>query len=161
MKPHDRLKDPFYVQLMYYIENIVYQADDEATRLGMPLTDSQIKSILNKVRKLLAGKKTEIPTSSEKEKFFADIIDSIFRAREDLEEISHDSDGNSARKPLSRLKWLKAIEAVESSMKIMKSDEPGSRRYIEHMRAFMTKALANKKPEDNDSIAPDDNEEAE
>jgi hypothetical protein len=50
------------------------------------------------------------------------------------------------------LKWLNTIEAVESSMKIMRSNAPGSRRYIEHMRPFMTKALANMKPEDNDSI---------
>ncbi len=149
------------MQLMYCIENIVYQADDEATRLGMHLTDSQVKSALNKVTKLLLGRKIEIPASSQKEKLIAKLIDSIYWARENLTEKRCDRHGEIVEKPLSRAEWLKTIEAVESSIKIMKSHEPGSRRYIEHMRAFMSKSLANKKPEDNDSIAPDDGEEAE
>jgi hypothetical protein len=146
---------------MYCIENIVYQADDGATKLGMHLTDSQIKSALNKVTKLLLGRKIEIPASSQKEKIIAKLIDSIYWARENYTEQRWDWHGEIVEKPLSRAEWLKTIEAVESSIKIMKSHEPGSRRYIEHMRAFMSKALANKKPQDNDLIEPDEGEKVE
>ncbi len=149
------------MQLMYCIENIVYQADDGATKLGMHLTDSQIKSALNKVTKLLLGRKIEIPASSQKEKIIAKLIDSIYWARENYTEQRWDWHGEIVEKPLSRAEWLKTIEAVESSIKIMKSHEPGSRRYIEHMRAFMSKALANKKPQDNDLIEPDEGEKVE
>lgn len=161
MKPHDRLKDPFYVQLMYCIENIICQADNDAIKAGIQMTDSQIKSALNKVTKLLLGRKIEIPASSQKEKLIAKLIDSIYWARENYTEQRCDRHGEIVEKPLSRAEWLKTIEAVESSIKIMKSHEPGSRRYIEHMRAFMSKSLANKKPHDNDLIEPDDGEEAE
>lgn len=47
------MKDPFYAGLLFQIENIICQADDEAQSKGIRLTDSQIKSVAHFVRGLI------------------------------------------------------------------------------------------------------------
>ncbi|SFI19289.1 hypothetical protein [Nitrosomonas sp. Nm34] len=41
-KPRDRMKDSFYAGLLFQIEQMICQADDEAKSKGQILTDSQI-----------------------------------------------------------------------------------------------------------------------
>ena len=59
--PTDRMKDPFYAGLLFKIEQIICQVDDEAKRQGLELTDSQIRSALVKARKKVAGEDPDIP----------------------------------------------------------------------------------------------------
>lgn len=44
-------EEPFYAQSMYVIESAICKADDEAQQKGLRLTDSNIKSALNKARR--------------------------------------------------------------------------------------------------------------
>ncbi|SDW17729.1 hypothetical protein [Nitrosomonas communis] len=44
----DRMKDPFYASLLFQIEQMICQADDEAKSKGQILTDSQISRRLSK-----------------------------------------------------------------------------------------------------------------
>jgi hypothetical protein len=111
----DLMKDPFYAQLMFVIECAICKADEAAQKKGVRLTDSNIKSALNKARRMMP------------EKVIAP-VESLER-REDFVEgrIAGVSPGD----------WGKAISAVEASLKVRRRDEPGSRDYLDFVRRFV------------------------
>ena len=84
--PTDRMKDPFYAGLLFKIEQIICQVDDEAKRQGLELTDSQIRSALVKARKKVAGEDPDIPEATERDKILAMLIDGLFQAPDDIME---------------------------------------------------------------------------
>jgi hypothetical protein len=59
MSSADRMKDPFYVSILFKIESRIASVDREARTRHLVLTDSQIRSILNKVRKSATGRMQE------------------------------------------------------------------------------------------------------
>lgn len=138
--PTDRMRDPFYAGLLCQIEHIICQADGDAKSKGIRLTDSQIKSALNKTRKKLEGGAPEIPTGSEKDGIIAQLIDSLSLAHHDLMERQRDPNGTETDKPLDVTDWVRAIETVEDSVKTRKSHIPGSRDYLDFVRGFIEQA---------------------
>ena len=138
--PTDRMRDPFYAGLLFQIEHIICQADDEAKSKGIRLTDSQIKSALNKTRGKLEGGTPVIPTGSEKDKIIAQLIDSLCLAHHDLAERQQYPDGTETDKPLDVMDWIRAIETVEDSVKTRKSHIPGSRDYLDFVHGFIEQA---------------------
>jgi hypothetical protein len=138
--PTDRMKDPFYAGLLFQIENIICQADDDAKSKGLQLTDSQVRSSLIRTQKKLQGGDPEIPQTNAREKILADLIDSLCRAPEALREETSADDGALQGKPLDILDWVRALETVEDSVKTRKSNIPGSRDYLEFLHAFIREA---------------------
>lgn len=49
--PTDRMKDPFYAQLIFQIENMICVADADAKSRGITFTDSQVRSAILKARR--------------------------------------------------------------------------------------------------------------
>ena len=41
------------------------------------------------------------------------------------------------KKPVSHADWNRAISAVEASLKVRRSTEPGSRSYLDYVRTFI------------------------
>jgi len=134
------MRDPFYAGLLFQIEHIICQADDEAKFKGIRLTDSQIKSALNKTRRKLEGGDPEIPTGSEKDGIIAQLIDSLCLAHHDLMERQRHLNSTETDKPLAVADWVRAIETVEDSVKTRKSHIPGSRDYLDFVHGFIEQA---------------------
>ena len=133
----DLLKDPFYAQLIYVIESAICLADKSAQEKGLRLTDSNIKSALNKARRVtpeMVIARTESPET--REAIIQELALSIAANRELLGEESADGTGHVA---ISHVDWVKAIGAVEASLHVRRSDEPGSRCYLDFVRNFIEK----------------------
>ncbi len=138
--PTDRMKDPFYAGLLFKIEQIICQVDDEAKRQGLELTDSQIRSALVKARKKVAGEDPDIPEATERDKILAMLIDGLFQAPDDIMEQILGADGTMEEEPLRLSEWIKALETVEDSVKTRKSNIPGSRDYLNFVHRFIQQA---------------------
>lgn len=140
MNAHKLMKDPFYAQLVYCIESAISEADKHARSMEIRLTDSNIKSALNKARKF----KPEPPETNEppqsdlrtKDEVIAELIRSLAGLHTLLE--SEGEEGDVA--PVSEADVKKGIAAVEASLKIHKSPEPGSRYYLDYVKDFLEKA---------------------
>ena len=108
MSAHDLLKDPFYAQLMFVIESCICKADHNAAEMGVRLTDSNIKSALNKARKLTTNLVIEPkPNIANREDVIAELAASIAANRKLLEVEGED---NQIR-DISNEDWMKAIAA--------------------------------------------------
>ena len=134
------MKDPFYAGLLFKIEQIICQVDDEAKRQGLELTDSQIRSALVKARKKVAGEDPDIPEATERDKILAMLIDGLFQAPDDIMEQILGADGTMEEEPLRLSEWIKALETVEDSVKTRKSNIPGSRDYLNFVHRFVQQA---------------------
>lgn len=134
------MKDPFYAGLVFQIEHIICQADDDAKSKGLQLTDSQVRSTLIKTQKKLHGGGADIPPANEKDRILAELINSLCHAPNALMQQTTKADGTSEERPLEISDWLKALETVEDSVKTRKSSIPGSRDYLDFVHGFLAQA---------------------
>ena len=137
MSKLDLMKDPFFAQLMHVVENVICKADSDAEKMGLRLTDSNIKSALNKARRVTPDK-AGIPVKplETREDIIEELALSIAANRELLAEETNSEDGTE-RSELSLADWNNAIMAVEASLKVRRSNEPGSRFYLDFLRRFI------------------------
>ena len=126
--PTDRMKDPYYAGLLLHIENIICITDDSAKGAGVVLTDSQVRSALIKVRKLIGGGEPDISETTDRDRILHRLIMSLYHAPSVLME---------KRKLSDIVDWAKAMETVEDSIRTRKSDVPGSRDYLDYVHHFM------------------------
>lgn len=144
-KAHDRMKDPYYGMLMAGIERVIARADAEAREQGRKFTDSQVRSTLIKAIKIAKGGKPAVPANSEHEKLLARLIPALLDKREDMrtalidEESLETGDREPPSEPASLGDWIRAMEAVEASIRIRTEMEPGSRGYLEFVEGFVKK----------------------
>jgi len=140
MSKHDLMKDPFFAQLMYVIERAICMADRAAQKQGLRLTDSGIKSALNKARKMnLEDATIRVESLKTREDFIEELARGIAANRLLLAE---EMDGREEKKEISQADWIKAIEAVEASLKLRRLPVPGSRFYLDFVRHFIEEQKA-------------------
>jgi hypothetical protein len=128
------MKDPFYAQLMYVIEGAICNADEDAQKKGVRLTDSNIKSALNKARRMTPGRVTglaEPPTTRE------EIVEELARSIAANREVFLAETEDGERGEVIWADWVRAISAVEASLKVRQRNEPGSRDYLDFVRRFI------------------------
>jgi hypothetical protein len=136
MSKLDLMKDPFYAQLMFVIESAICKADQAAQEKGMRLTDSNVKSALNKARRMMPERVIAPVESLEtREDFVEELARSIAANREVLLEETEGAEGEITE--VSLVDWAKAISAVEASLKLRHRNEPGSRDYLDFVRRFV------------------------
>lgn len=138
--PTDRMKDPYYAGLLFQIEQMVCQADDDAKTKGFQLTDSQVRSAILKARKKVQGAEPEIPESNAREQILAALIDSICKAPDDMMKRSISEGAEMEEEPLPISDWVNALETVEDSIKTRRSGLPGSRDYLNFIQGFIGQA---------------------
>ena len=137
MSKLDPMRDPFYAQLMYFIERIICMADKDAATKGIRLTDSNIKSALNKARRTISEAAVARREKIEsREDIVMELALSIAANRELLMEESNEA-AATVQEPVSHADWNRAISAVEASLKVRRSTEPGSRSYLDYVRTFI------------------------
>ena len=132
------MRDPFYTQMIFSIENIICQADAEAKSKGITLTDAHVKSALNKARRLTEGKTPEIPECNERERILAKLIRTVHSGPQVLAEIRVGPDGKEEQVDINRRDWIAAIKRVEKSLDIRRGTAPGSRNYMDYVNDFLS-----------------------
>lgn len=140
MKPGDRLQDPFYVGLIYNIEQIIFAADREAEAINCRLNDSHIQSALIRTRKLVSGGHPKISDSSDRDRLLQKLIMSLYEAPDRLVEQATKSDGTNVEQPIKSSDWIKALETALNSLKLRRTGEPGGRDYLEFLADFIPRA---------------------
>jgi hypothetical protein len=135
MSKLDLMKDPFYAQLMFVIEGAICNADKDAQAKGVRLTDSNIKSALNIARRMTPERRLIAPAEPPSNR--EEIVEELARSVAANRELFLEETGDGARTPVSQVDWVKAISAVEASLKVRRRDEPGSREYLDFVRRFV------------------------
>ncbi len=135
------MKDPFFAQLLFLIEQLVCMADQEAAGKGIVLKDSQIVSALTKARGLFAGKEPKIIDSSEPDRIMAKLIHSIHDLSTQFLEQIQDENGELQKAPVDNRDWIGAIETVLDSISTRRSGIPGSRNYLDYVQDFIADAV--------------------
>ena len=135
MKNHDLMRDPFFAQLMYVIESAICMADKHAKESGVRLTDSSIKSALNKARRITPNQIiTPLTKLESRDDFVEELARSIAANREIFVE---ETEYGGEKQEISPSDWINAISAVEASLKLRRSTEPGTRYYLDYVRNFI------------------------
>jgi hypothetical protein len=134
MNTTDLMRDPFYAQILFEIEGQVLATDRAAKSRGIELTDSQVRSILNKVRKSATGSSPKIETVSVRDQVLADLYKELLRVKASI--LVETEEGNSEE--LSTDDWVLSLRAVEDSIRL-RSIGSGSRAYLIFLEGFLSR----------------------
>ncbi len=145
-RPADRMKNPYYAQLIFQAEGILSRADQDAKDKGIELSDSQARSAVIKSMKTLKGQNPDIPKTNERESLLAVMIERLVQAPEYLEMEALEPDAPGER--IDKIHWINALETVADSIKTRKIDVPGSRVYLNYIHKFIAGAIKEVKHDD-------------
>ena len=134
MTTDDILKGPQYQLMLYMIESSILTYDKMATEQGIPINDSQVRSILTKVRKTAEGGSPVIPNATPREKILAELHRALVGRYPEFQEES--ADGTS--RPVSVPIWTLCLRTVEESVQ-RRFTGSGSRAYLEFIAGFLPK----------------------
>ena len=132
MNTTDLMKDPFFVPILHAIESQIAARDREAGTKNLALNDSQVRSILNKVRKKAEGGAPKVPVDSDREKVLAALYEDLVETRGGIQ--VEDEDGNATALPARD--WILALRSIEDSIRL-RSSGPGSRAYLNFLDGFI------------------------
>ena len=116
------------------MERRILEADGEASAEGLTLTDSQVRSILLKVRKKWDGGNPDVPKGGLRDEIMAKLFDKISGYPN---EFTPEMFGVAAEvwEVVKRRLFFGAIGVVEESMTELRSNRPGSRDYLDYLGA--------------------------
>lgn len=125
--------DSLYTPIIFAIESRIVAADKEAKAEGISLTDSQVRSVLNRVRKSAAV--PDPGAGARRDQILADLQGDLayFGTHVSFE------DEAGERIPVSTQEWHLCLRTVEDSIRV-RSLGPGSRGYLEFITDFVAKA---------------------
>lgn len=135
--PTDRMKDPFYAQLLFHIESMICRTDELAKEAGITLTDSQVRSTLIKAKQIVDGADFNMPETNERENILSNLAMNIWHAPDEIMMETTDCEGKPQSEPLDLALWSNALETVADSIKTRKSNVPGSRCYLDYVQDFI------------------------
>ena len=138
----ERLEDPYFLGLLHNIETLVCVYDDQAKEEGIALNDSHIKSALIRARKLVEGSDPKVPDETTRDQILQGLTMAIYHAPDaiTMEEVSRakDSPAPDVEQEDTLIEdWILALKVVEDSIKNHQLPVPGSRGYLDFIRAQM------------------------
>ena len=137
------MRDPFFAQLLFIIEQLICSADLRAKDLGITLRDSQIQSALIKAAAIASGKNPKVEAATEMDLILKDLIFSIIQEPENIIEKVLTDGQVTSEAALRIVDWIAAIETVLDSIKTRRSGVPGARDYLDYVHQFIAKAKKN------------------
>jgi hypothetical protein len=135
MNTTDIMKNPAFVPILFEIERRILAAVRSAKADGIEFNDSQIRSILNKVRKAAEGGKTQVPEESPRDKALAKLYCDLIEARKDIQMEA----STGQREALPTRIWTLCLRTIEDSIQRY-STGPGSKCYQGFLEGFISKA---------------------
>jgi hypothetical protein len=132
MNTTDLMRDPFYAPILFQIERRILAAHRNAKSHGIDLTDSQVRSILNKVRKSSAGSTPQMATTSPRDRILAELYQQLLHAKSCIAVAS----GEGSPQEMPTGDWLLSLRTVEDSIRL-RTTGPGSRAYLTFLEGFL------------------------
>jgi hypothetical protein len=123
MKSGNLMKDPFYAQIIHAVEVRIHDFDETARRAGVSLTDSNIKSA---IRQALGRLKDNPPKS-----------DGADERGKQIEALGVDLTVLCSVQQVKTADYLKALLAVEDSLKTRREMAGHSRGYLDFLKRFI------------------------
>ena len=120
------MKDPFYARLMLGIESLIHEHDQESDR---KFTDSDAKSSIRKALSILKGKPLVAPPKSERDRRKGALTIALVGNFEWEEK----------KAKVTRSDYVKALLAVEDSLKTRREYHGHPRGYLEFLEGFIPK----------------------
>jgi hypothetical protein len=133
--PTNRMKDPFYANLLFRIETHVHAADCAAKATGMSLNDSQVRSAILRAAKVVAGQNPKLPDSNARDQLLASLVQVI--ADERIQTQMDPALASCGGKEITPREWINALETVMDSIKTRTGSFSGSRDYLDFLKGFM------------------------
>ncbi len=138
----ERLNDPYFLGLLHRIETMVCAIDDQAREEGIALNDSHIKSALIRGRKLVEGSDPKVPDESTRDQILKALTMAIYHAPDHItmeESVMAvgSADPRIEQEDTLIEDWILALAVVEDSIKNHQLPVPGSRGYLDFIRAQM------------------------
>ncbi len=122
------MKNPFYAQIMHRIETLIHSRDAEALRdSSLSLTDSNIKSALRKAVGFLQGKRPALDMDDAREQWISRVATELVSLGDFLKE----------KQELEQKEYLRALLAVEDSLKTRREMYGHSRGYLDFLKRFI------------------------
>lgn len=133
--PTNRMKDPFYANLLFRIETHVHAADCAAKATGMSLNDSQVRSAILRAAKVVAGQNPKLPDSNARDQLLASLVQVI--ADERIQTQMDPALASCGGKEITPREWINALETVMDSIKTRTGSFSGSRDYLDFLKEFV------------------------
>ena len=135
MSTRDLMQDPHYAGLMFEIESKIYEHDQETGGdVGVNFTDSDTKSSIRKTMSILRGKRPLTTPKNEKERLKGKLSIELVGVYEYEHKTAN----------VSRGAYIKALLAVEDSLKTRHDHHGHSRGYLDFLVGFMNDAQTRK-----------------
>ena len=126
--PSDLMKDPFYAQIMFRIETLIHERDEEAKRESdLTLKDTNVKSAIRKAMGMLQGKSPQLDSSTPQNQWIGRIAIDLSGLGESM----------NASENIERKDYIRALLAVENSLKTRRELEGHSRGYLDFLKRFI------------------------
>jgi hypothetical protein len=137
----------FLMPVLQVIETAIVNADRVGRAGGIALTDSQVRSILNKVRKTAEGGNPQIPSGSARDDLLAALYKDLIKVPElcamEVYEDGGDPSTPPTKEPMPVTAWVAALRKVEASV-MTHSSGSGSREYLTFIGQFVPEPGAGK-----------------
>jgi hypothetical protein len=132
MNTTDLMRDSFYAPILFQIERRILDAHRNSKSHGIELTDSQVRSILHKVRKSSTGATPQMATTSPRERILADLYEELIHVKSCIAVAS----GEGPPEEVPTEDWMLSLRTVEDSIRL-RSTGPGSRAYLNSLEGFL------------------------
>ena len=123
MKSGALMKDPFYAQIIHAVEKRIHEFDETAQQAGIQLTDSNVKSAIRQTLGRLKNKPPKCSGADEREK--------------QIEALGVDLTALCSVQQVKTADYLKALLAVEDSLKTRREMAGHSRGYLDFLKRFI------------------------
>ena len=127
MNTKNLMKDPYYSNMLFAIEGHINRVSEEAKAEGILFSDSNVKSVLNKVKNTIKGKYPKTMEGKRKEELLSLLIDDLSKLPDDM------------KSDRSKKDWILAFKCVEDSLK-HRTGGSGSRAYLDYLINFVAQA---------------------
>lgn len=128
-----------YAPLLAKIEITIAATDVEAEKEGIVLTDSQVRSTVNKAALATRGSSPDIELDSPRAKLLGQLAAKLVEARREFQVQVVDKDKEGAL-PVPAQMWINALQTVMDSIRTRTGDT-GSRAYLDFVREFVRERL--------------------
>lgn len=128
-----------YAPLLAKIEITIAATDVEAEKEGIVLTDSQVRSTVNKAALATRGSSPDIELDSPRAKLLGQLAAKLVEARREFHVQVVDKDKEGAL-PVPAQMWINALQTVMDSIRTRTGDT-GSRAYLDFVREFVRERL--------------------
>ena len=125
------LKSPYYSLIIFRIENIVHELDEELLDEGVTLNDTNVKSCLQKAIGHAKGKSPSFSDSNKKEEGMKRISMALVELGNRLLR------GDENDEPVIKKDWILCLKATEDSLKARKEMYGHSRGYLDFLKDFI------------------------